>query len=99
MHQPITKTDGMCIGVLDHSKQQSLHLEISARDYWECTDFQEATKFHIPMEEETCPSSKYSFKRRSTNLIPGEDSATQRDLLTTDTASFCLSTVIKKVHR
>ena len=40
-----------------------------ARDYWECTHFREATQSQIPMEEERCPTCKYSLKRTSTNLI------------------------------
>ena len=40
-----------------------------ARDCWECTNLQEATQPHIPMEEERCPPCEYSPKRTSTNLI------------------------------
>ena len=40
-----------------------------ARDYWECTHFQEATQSHIPMEGERYPPCEYSLKRTSTNLI------------------------------
>ena len=40
-----------------------------ARDYWECTHFQEATQSHIPKEGERYSPCEYSLKRTSTDLI------------------------------
>ena len=89
--------DGM--GMLTTSTQQSMHLEISATDYWECTHFQDAARPRIPMHVKGKVSALRVLTRR-TWLSPGEDSAMQRDLLITGTAFFLsLYTVRKKAPR
>ena len=84
-------------GLFATSMQQSLHLEISAGDFWECTHFQDATLSRTPMEEERCPHCEYSLKRTLTNLIQslGEECATQTDLQKAGT-SFFLSLYCQK---
>ena len=88
-------------GLFSTSTQQSLHLEISAGDFWECTHFQDATRSRTPMEEERCPHCEYSLKRTLTNLIQSWGSRVLHRQTCRRQAlhSFCPSTIRKKAPR
>ena len=89
--------DGM--GLLSTSTQQSMHLEISESDYWECTHFPDATRPRIPMHEKGKVSALRVLTRRTCLIQSWGGKCYQRDLLIIGTVNYvCPSILSERNH-